>query len=94
MPTGKFPTGTGFEIAFEGGGFGPIAKGNGRLNAPGEILACVRNLSGIMGSETLFEIIGQADIMAVGVAFTHENVRVVEHGPHHSWLAKPSCHAE
>ena len=89
MPTGKFPTGTGFEIAFEGGGFGPIAKGNGR-----EMLACVRNLSGIMGSETLFEIIGQADIMAVGVAFTHENVRVVEHGPHHSWLAKPSCHAE
>ena len=92
MSPGKFAARARFEVFFKGGGFGSVPECNSRRKTPRLVFARVSDFSGIVSSKTRLKIVGETDIVAVGIQFAHENLDVVEHGSADSvfWPGLPS----
>ena len=75
---GKRATGGTHEIAFELRGSGSVREGNGSFDAPWSEFCRMLHLAGVVPTQTVFEIVTQANIKVSGSGLALKDVNVAE----------------
>ncbi len=76
MAFGESPTGMAFQVSLEFCRFTPIGKCDGGLQSPGKILCRVRYFSGVVPSQSILQIVRQANIVSRRLDFADQDVDV------------------